>query len=145
MKSQSPAIQPPRNPITHQRHRREVFWQITIPSIAAALLLLIFAILATGLTEMPMRKWADISLISLIIPAGLFSLLGLVFLAVGVYATARLIQVLPGLFYRLHGLLILIGARLSRLENGLVEPVLRIQSWNASLRMLWKSVKRKKH
>lgn len=144
MKSQSPAIQPPRNPITHQRHRREVFWQITIPTLAAALLLLILAILATGLAGTPMRKWADISLISLIIPTGLFSLLSMVFLAAGVYAITQFIQVLPGLFYRLHGLLILIGARLGRLGDGLVEPVLRIQSWNASLRVLWKSVKRKK-
>lgn len=144
MKSQSPAIQPPRNPITHQRHRREVFWQITIPTLAAALLLLIFAILAIGLTGTPMRKWADISLISLIIPAGLFSLLGMAFTAAGAYAMGRLIQVLPGQFYRLHGLLILIGARLGRLGDGFVEPVLRIEAWNASLRQLWKSVKRKR-
>ena len=34
-----PFVLPERNPLTHARHRKEVFWQITLPVILCALLL----------------------------------------------------------------------------------------------------------
>lgn len=134
----------PRNPITHLRHRREVFWQITFPIIMVSAVLLIFAALAAGLSSESASTWADISIIWMIIPALLVSLLMMVFLAAGVYLTLRLLHVLPFYFYRGHNWFLMVNLRIGRIGDSLAEPFLRLRAWKAGADALGRQVRRNK-
>lgn len=132
----------PRNPITHQRHRREVFWQITFPVMLVCVVLLILAVLTVGLSTERASKWADISLIWMIIPALLFSLLTMILLAAGVYLTLRLIHILPFYFYKGHNWFLLVNLRMSSLGDRLAEPFLRVRAWKAGAGALSRQIRR---
>lgn len=134
----------PRNPITHQRHRREVFWQISFPVIVASITLLIFAVLATGLTAAGASTWADISIIYMIIPALFFSLLIMILLAALVYLTLRLLHILPFYFYKGNNWFLLVNVRVGRIGDNLTEPFLRLRSWRAGADALGRQVRRKR-
>lgn len=133
----------PRNPITHHRHRREVFWQVTLPVVMACLLLLVLAVLAAGLSSERASKWADISLIWMIIPALLFSLLTMILLAAGVYLTLRLLHILPVYFYRGHNWFLLVHLRVGSMGDRLAEPFVRVRAWKAGASALGSQLRRK--
>ena len=134
----------PRNPITHQRHRREVFWQITFPVVLVCVVLLVLAVLTTGLSTEGASKWADISLIWMIIPALLFSLLTMILLAAGVYLTLQLLHILPFYFYKGHNWFLLVNLRVGRVGDRLTEPFLRARAWKAGAGALGRQLRRNK-
>lgn len=131
-----PAPPKRRNPLTHLRHRREVFWQITIPLAVVALVLLALAAISTQTTAEGASVWADISLIWLIIPVLVFSLIVTVVLAGAIYLTVVLIRELPPLFLKAHEFLLMVGHQVGQVGDRAVAPVLRTQGWLASLRAL---------
>ena len=133
----------PRNPITHQRHRREVFWQITFPIIIICVILLVLAILVTGLSAESASTWADISLIWMIIPALLIALLMMIFMAGGVYLTLWLIHNLPFYFFKGHNWFLLVDLRVGRIGDSLTEPFLRLRAWKAGAGALGRQIRRK--
>ncbi len=132
-----------RNPLTHRQHRREVFWQITVPVLIGGLILLVFALMATQMGMIETSRWADISLIWLIIPMMLFGLITLALLAASVYATIKIILVLPGAAYRLHCFLIRLSGSVRTTGDRLVEPVVRVKGFSASLKSFKRQVSRK--
>jgi hypothetical protein len=133
----------PRNPITHERHRREVFWQITFPLIAISLALLLLAVMAAGLSTEKASKWADISLIWMIIPALIFSLLFMVIFGALVYLILQLLHLLPVYFFKGHNFFLMVNLRIGRINDGLVEPFLRLRAWKAGAGALGRQVRRK--
>ena len=133
-----------RNPITHQRHRREVLWQITVPVGIFALALLALAILVVVQASAGQASvWADISLMWMIIPAFIITLILFVFLAACVYLVVLMIGVLPYYFLRAHEWLILVGGRMEDIQDRLIEPFLRIRSALALLQELDRQIRKK--
>jgi uncharacterized Tic20 family protein len=132
-----------RNPLTQRAHRKQVLWQITLPLVIAALLILIIAILAAVSGPQGASLWADISLIWLIIPLMIISLILLVLLAGLVYAVIWLVRTLPGYAMQAQNFMIMIASQVERLGNLIVEPVLRVNAWLASLQALGRSLRRK--
>ena len=132
-----------RNPLTRKRHQKEVLWQITVPFLIGSLILLALAVLVVGIVPGDARRWADISMIWLIVPVILVTLLSLLFLAGSIYAVVRLIQVLPKYSYQALGWLLLLGLHLQRLNDRMVEPFLRLHMLSASLKMLGKQVSKR--
>lgn len=134
---------PERNPKTHALHRREVFWQIIIPLlvgillVAAAIGAIIFSALqpATGLD-----RWADVSLIWLIIPALFFALIVLVILIGIGYAITVLLRLLPR-YARLIQLYFEVGRdKASQITDLLVAPIVKTHTAMAVVRQIsrWK-------
>jgi hypothetical protein len=126
----------PRNPLTAMRHRREVRWQILAPVVGFSVVLLVLAILATGLSSQKASVWADISIIFLIIPALLIALITMLIFAAGVYAVTMLLQVLPFHFFRAQNGFFRMNLQVGRLTNKIVEPFFKIHTSNAALRNL---------
>ncbi len=124
----------PRNPLTTLRHRREVLWQITLPVAGFTLVLLVLAVLAATTSAQKASLWADISVIFLVIPAMFFALITMIIFAAGVYLITRLLQVLPFQFFRAQNGLFRISLQVARLTNRMVEPVLKVHSFNAAAR-----------
>jgi hypothetical protein len=133
---------PERNPITHARHRREVFWQITIPLVAGILLLLVPAVAATLATPQGQSRWADISIIWLSVPALFFGLIFLIILSALAYAIFWVVRVLPVYARKLQNIFVTIGAYVRLIDNKLVEPFLRARSASASARALRRQFRR---
>jgi len=132
-----------RNPITHMRHRKETLWQISIPIGISGLILLVLSVLSTQMVPDDASLWADISLIWMISPLMLVGLLSLATLVMSIYATVKLIQVLPFYMFRFHRSLLLIGAYLQSASDRAVEPFLRAKSFSASAKTLSKQVLKK--
>jgi len=132
-----------RNPVTRRLHQKEMLWQVTVPMLIGTVILLALAGLAVGLAPGDAQRWADISMIWLIIPAMFLAVLSLFLLAGSIYGIMRLILVLPRYSYQALGWLLLLGLNLRRLSDRLVEPFLRVHMASASMRALGRRVSRK--
>lgn len=133
-----------RNPTTHEAHRKEVFWQITLPLVIGLLLMvaaIIGVIFAATQPESELRRWADVSIIWLILPALLFTLIGMVILAGLVYAVSAVLKILPR--YSVIALLYLETARekVSKISNQIVEPFIKAHSSWAAVSRIGKKIR----
>lgn len=130
-----------RNPVTQREHRREVLWQIILPLAVGVLLVLVAGggVIWAGTTNTgDVSKWADASLIWLIVPLMIAALLFLGLLAGLVYVLTLGIRRLPIFTYRLQKIFSLVSRRVRKAADGAVEPVLRVQSFSAAWKALWR-------
>lgn len=87
------------------KHQRQYFWQILFPvitSLTVVIILLIFAVLTTGNTPTVNEKWANISVVFLILPAiffGLLTLAVIILLTIGFRKLHKVIPFYTGNFY----------------------------------------------
>ena len=132
-----------RNPKTHARHRREVFWQISFPLIIGVLICLLLSGLAVAASPQGASRWADISLIFLIFPVLVLSLIFLAINIASVYLLVKLIQVLPGYMFRFYGFLLMVSDWIKQVNNRAVEPFLRFEQFKASARTLGRQARRR--
>lgn len=117
-----------RNQATHQVHRHEVLWQITIPLVVGLVLVLALMVLAVAAPAGTASQLADISLIYLIGPSLIFGLISLLLLAGSIYLIVRLIQQLPFISYRVQNFFWLANARIRDIDDRLVAPFIRMKS-----------------
>jgi predicted PurR-regulated permease PerM len=142
---EQPTPQPPkeRNQIIYARHRKEVIWQIILPVLMGLVICLALSLVVTRMTNDQVSTWADISVIWLIIPALVGSLILSIIMAAAIYATYWLIRELPFYFFRAYTWLRMLNTQVSRVGDKAVEPFLRGHSFSASVRKLGSQVKRK--
>jgi uncharacterized Tic20 family protein len=131
-----------RNPITRRRHKKEVLWQITVPVIVGGVFLLAISLLSITLSQIEASRWADISLIWLIIPAMVVLLISLVLLAASIFATIKIIEVIPNAAFQLHKVMIQLHAMVRNVSDRLAEPILRANSLSAALDALKRQIRR---
>lgn len=143
MENQPASPPAPRNLVTQQKHRQEVLWQVTLPLVLGGGLILATAILTvwSGVSNRgDVSLWADISLIWLILPWLLFTLIFIAILAGLVYAVTMMITGLPPLAYRIQ-----VGFRRASVlvrsySDRLVEPVLRANGAQARVKAFTRSL-----
>jgi hypothetical protein len=134
-------VLPERNPVTHAAHRREVFWQITFPLILTLLILLGLAafVIYTGFQGAgSVSRWADISLIWLLLPAVVVTLVVLLILIGLVYLISKLLGVFPGYARLVQNYFHLAQVRTRSIADKVVEPVLKLRSLKAGADVLRK-------
>jgi hypothetical protein len=131
-----------RNPLSQQNHRKQVFWQITVPLIAIVAVILAVAVLAATGSVQSTSLWANISLIWLIIPVMVIALILMVMLAGLVYAVVWLVRILPVYSMQVQNFMIAITSQVEKLGNAIVEPILRVNAFLASLQALRRSLRR---
>ena len=130
------------NPQTRAAHRREMFRQVILPLtivIAIVLALVVAVILvafATRGNPEPISRWADVSLIWLLMPATIIAII-LLLVNVGlVFAVMQLLRVLPLYSHALHLFVIRGQLKLTAISDKLAEPFIKVHSFNASLKAL---------
>ena len=86
-----------RNPLTHAKHKREVFWQIIIPMLIGVLLVLsvAFGIIFGFQSSSDLSRWADVSTIWLILPSLFFAFIILIFLSAFIYLITIVLRITP--------------------------------------------------
>lgn len=115
------------------------FWQVTLPLIAAFLLVLglgIWLILA-GSRDTVLRL-AEISTVLLVIPVLVFSLIPLVILGGLVYGVSRLIGGLPNLTGKILSGLEAGREWIGKISDTAVEPIIKPLSWWAGIQSVLK-------
>jgi hypothetical protein len=127
---------PDRNLETYQNHRREIFWQITIPLVIGVLVVLALAVGILFGSVADVSRWADISIIWLILPSLLITLVFLIVTAALAYVVLLLINRLPPYMLLLQDFFHKIRDGVRRVSDKAVEPVLRVEGLKASWRAL---------
>jgi hypothetical protein len=128
-----------RNPDTHKAHQRQVFWQITFPFVLAILLILALAGLAIASAfggGEAVSLWADISLIWLIPPVLIVTLIFLLITAGLAYGVIRLIGVLPRYALKAQEFMRLLEANIRSMADKIAEPVIKVNGFWAGIRKL---------
>ena len=125
-----------RNPITHEAHRRQTFWQIYFPLIAFGVLVIAAIVLAILAESEGASKWADISLIYMISVMIVVCVIIIAVLIVSAYYTTRVIKESPYFFFLIQKYTYLIEIRVKRASNVAVEPILRLNGYIAGVRAL---------
>jgi FtsH-binding integral membrane protein len=130
---------PERNSLVHAEHRREVKRQVYLPMMIGLLVILagVIAIIVYGLQAgANLRRWADVSLIWVIIPAMFMGLLLVLVVMAALYGITRLLGILPGYSKIVQGYFDQATAKVSQVTDGVVEPFLKVRS-------TWAVVKRR--
>ncbi|MGE5224358.1 MAG: hypothetical protein ACM3PY_18120 [Omnitrophica WOR_2 bacterium] len=131
----------PRNIEVQAKHRHEVLWQITVPFIVGLLIIIAVAISITVLgTGGLQRQVADVSLIWLLMPAMIFTLVLLLLLAGLTFAVIKLIEVIPRFAFKIQNILLMIKVYATKASDAVVKPVKTINGWGASLRALFRKL-----
>jgi len=135
---QTPPVE--RNPVTQAIHRRQVFWQITLPLVVLALIFLgltvVISLSGAGLQS----RWADISAIWCLCPNLMVLLLCVGSLGGMSYGLFRLQRVLPGKLFSLQKFSLKVRDGVQKASDAAVEPVLKVHSSRAGQKTLWKNL-----
>ena len=130
------------NPATALRHRREVFLQITIPLAIGIIIVLALAVMtAVGVTAATQSQMADAALVELITPVLIFCVITLLILGASIYGLVRLILIAPYYFLRAQIFFLRIQLGVMRVDNRLVEPILRTHGFAAQTRAFGRSLR----
>ncbi len=122
---------PERNAQVHEKHRHEVKIQIYLPVIIGLLVILagVIAIIIYGFQAgSNLRRWADVSLIWVIVPVMFIGLVLMLVTVAALYGVTRVLGILPGYSKIVQGYFNQAGARVSQVTNVLVEPVVKARS-----------------
>lgn len=128
-----------RNPRTHAEHRREVFWQITVPLAIGVLLAIAAAVFIVIMASQPaseLRRWADVSLMWLIMPSMIIAFICLVIVVGLVLAVSAILRVIPRYALVVQMYFKTANLKTRQLADKLAEPVLKFNSLGASLRFI---------
>jgi hypothetical protein len=137
MRENETTLVPTRNLETQAAHRREVFWQITIPFIVGIILLLVGAVFASLSGAAPASLWADVALIWLILPMLVVLLIFTAITGGLVYLVIKLNQGLPGLAYKAQNLVRMVQQKLTTGANLAVKPVLKVEGMRAMVKAIF--------
>ena len=130
-----------RNPVTQVIHRREVFWKIAFPLIILGVVFLALIIVISLAGAGYQSRWADISSIWCLCPV-LIVLLSCVGMLGGMsYGLFRLQRILPGTMYSVQKFGLKVRDGVQKASDAAVEPVLKVQSSQASRKALWKNIR----
>ena len=130
-----------RNPVTQAIHRRQVFWQITLPLVVLALIFLALTVVVSLSGAGLQSRWADISAIWCLCPNLIVLLLCVGSLGGMSYGLFRLQRVLPGKLFSLQKFSLKVRDGVQKASDAAVEPVLKVHSSRAGQKTLWKNLR----
>ena len=131
----------PTNITSNSKHARQVVWQIWAPLVLMILLVLsaaVLIVLGAGSGEGKTGQWASISIIWMIMPLIFAGILFLIFTAGMIFLLARALRILPVYTRVVQVYVQIFGIRITNLLDGLVTPIMWINSRSAGLTAIWK-------
>jgi uncharacterized BrkB/YihY/UPF0761 family membrane protein len=128
MDSPNKLLVPERNPLTHAKHKREVFWQIMLPMLIGVLLVLTvaFLIIFTGpQSSSDLSRWADVSTIWLILPSLFITLIFLIILSSFVYLITVVLRITPRYALIVQLYFEIAKHKVSYYSNRITQPIIK--------------------
>jgi hypothetical protein len=123
---------------TSRRHRRETWWQVTFPLLIGLVGVLILSVVTSSVSSVDVSRLAKMAVIWLLIPALVLSVIFFVILVGLIYVLVRLIAIIPHYSYRVQYQFARVGSKSEQICNLVSEPIIRIRSFRAGLRVLRK-------
>lgn len=130
-----------RNPLTASEHRRQVWWQISLPILVGASVILALGMLVLQAGQggaLQLGQWAHASLIMLLIPLIALALLVSLAVAALIVVMVRLIGVIPPYARRAQVTLGRVERAARRNADAAAMPFIRLQGLCAGWRALWR-------
>lgn len=132
MENPIPAPLLERNVITHQRHRSEVLWQITIPFLVCSVFLVLLLFLAlTPDKALSISQKADVAVIWLLVSVIFLYFIFLTMLVLVSYLVIRTIGILPHYFKDNQDLFMTIQTFFFQTDDRLTRPVIKAHEFGA--------------
>ena len=131
---------PRRHPAAARKHRREVFWQITLPLILVLVVMLTAAGLTAGSawTGAPPALWRDLALIWILLLSMVFALVPMAVLFGLAYGIFRLIGVLPGWTFKIQRFAARVAETAAGISRVVTTPLIRVNAFSSGLRQLFR-------
>lgn len=132
------------NPIyQNSKHKTQIIWQIWFPLILGVLMIIALAtlaVLSSNTNAMEGQKLASISLIVLIIPFLIFSIILIAFLAAFNFGIFKLTQIIPIYSMKVQFYAAFASDYVRLWSDRVANPVVFIQSWLASFSQAFNSL-----
>jgi len=130
-------LRPVDSPSVHT-HKRQLAWQILLPFLLVAALIIVAAVLVVNSTATASRTWADVSTIWLIAPMLVFALAFVLLLGILIYGVARLLRVLPRYTGRAQDFFGRLSGWARSLANATAKPIVWVHQAGAILKSIFK-------
>jgi hypothetical protein len=124
---------------SYRNHRRQLVWQILLPVVLAALLIVGLTVLvniATFTANGDVERWAAIATIWIVVPIMIVSLILIALLTGLVYLMKQLLRITPTYTGRAQDFVHKIAMHIKRIADAIVKPVLFIDGIGASVKRL---------
>lgn len=123
---------------TLRQHKRQVVWQIILPFVFMALLIIAGAVLVAFGGDSSTALWRDVSLIWMLVPALFLALIAMIVLGAAIYGLARLKKVTPR-YTSLAQEYTLKGAHfINKIVDGTAKPFIWLGQAGAAIRSIFK-------
>lgn len=130
-----------RNPHAQARHRRESFWQIKLPLLigfALVMAAVVGIVVSATKPTTELGRWADISLIWVILPALFFTLILVAILGALVVGISFLLRTVPHLSAMVLLYAQLVEEKVHKISDKMVEPFIKTNSTLAAIGRFFK-------
>jgi len=127
---------PPVDRPTVRDHKRQFAWQILVPFLVMAGLIIAGAVLVVGGGASRTSVWADVSVIWLIIPALFFAMAILVIVITIIYGMAKLLQVIPPYTGKAQNIFAQLSAGTRKFADLSAKPFVWLQQAGAVIKSL---------
>lgn len=124
---------------SYKRHRKELAWQIILPVVLSAILIVGMIVLvnvATFRDNGDVGRWAAISTIWIVIPIMVAGLIFLIILGGIVYLLKYLLQIAPTYTGQAQDFVHKIARYIERVADAIVKPVIALDGIGASIKRL---------
>ena len=132
------ANEPPVDRPTIRAHKRQFAWQILVPFLVMAGLIIAGAVLVVTGGAPRTGVWADISVIWLLAPALFFALAFLAIVITTIYGMAKLMQVMPHYTGKAQGIFALLSTGTRKVADGAAKPFVWFQQAGAAIKSIFK-------
>jgi len=133
MVNQAPVDRP-----TVRAHKRQFAWQILVPFLMMAGLIIAGAVLVVTGGAPRTGVWADVSLIWLLAPALFFALAFLAIAITIIYGMAKLLQVLPHYTGKAQGIFARLSAGTRKVADGATKPFVWFRQAGAVIKSIFR-------
>jgi hypothetical protein len=120
------------------KHRQQFIWQILVPFLVMAALIVAGAILAVTGGPKQTGVWADVSIIWMLFPMLGFALLIAVVLGSLIYGMAKLTQITPHYTGRAQQFAAAVSAGTHKFSDGTAKPIFWFQQVGAAIKALFR-------
>ena len=123
---------------TLRNHKRQFAWQILVPFLLMAGLIIAGAVLVVTTGAPRTGDWADISVILLLAPALFVALAFLVIATTIIYGMAKLLQVIPHYTGKAQGIFALLSTGTRKLADGAAKPFVWFRQAGAVIKSIFR-------
>jgi hypothetical protein len=130
--------QPPVDRPTIRAHKRQFAWQILIPFLLMAGLIIAGGVLVVASGAPQTGVWADISVIWLLAPALFFALAFLAIAITIIYGMTKLLQVIPHYSIKAQNIFARLSAGTRKLADGSAKPFVWFRQAGAVIKSIFR-------